>query len=456
MTKARISYNCNAAALDPNALKSHVTALNPVALLIMDGMGLAAEIARLLPECIVIHRDYTSYNGDDDLPLKISPGQWVNSEVAKGNLNIWRYCCNEVAFDQHNLDWMSSVIAQAVPRGLKLVIGGWAVGNPTPEAWPMAREFLTLVSQNRATVIVNLHEYFAGCPTSGYYGGYPDNAGVPPGQSGGQNLVPSSAWPANISGITMWHCGRFKFMVDYCKSISLQPPRLIMTEAGADDVSDIKQWLQTLVKTPPYDSIRGWKTLREQWKIWYPQWSFDRAYFEMLSYLDDIVYQNTCVEAELIFTWSDNPTWESFNVAHATEFQGYMLQQQASNPIPPDPPDFDYGAMVLSTIDITNPNFDTLNLRSTPDLLHQPIEYVHDGEQVEYSENGSFADNYEWRKTKRIETGTTGYLAKTSSYTVTPVKTAKYAVIVRIPGLTAEQAAQLVNNVEVSVENDTE
>lgn len=330
--QSRLGYNINAQGIDDvGVLKKHLQALNPRAVVVMDGVGLAAEIKSMLPDCTVIHRDYVGVpggRGDDGLHTKVGTEEFLIAQrkILADNRadNLWVYVNNEPGFNEECINWFIDLIKRNAlsSQPLKLVIGNWSVGVPEAEAWQKADELLQLLDKYRELLILGMHEYFAGVAPSGFYGGNPDNAGVQPGQPGGKNLIPAENWPIATEGITLFHCGRFRFVEKRCREIGIRPPRIILTEHGADDV--MKSWLSGLVKTPGYSVIRGWKSLKEQWREWYPQWSHDQAYYEMLKYLDERVYQDSSVEAQLIFTWSNNAEWAGFDVQRAVDFQRLM------------------------------------------------------------------------------------------------------------------------------------
>jgi hypothetical protein len=355
MTQSRISYNINGArAGDISALRQHLAAINPTAVLFMDALELARETAVILQNTIVIHRDFAQYNGDDDLVKKISAEMWVDSQLKLGAPNVWRYCGNEQGYSPDVITWLVKVIRYNAtkPNPLKLVIGNFSAGtpgqpgHPIEDDWKLAHDLLMLCDQYRAWLIVGCHEYNAGVITDGLYGGYADNAGVQPGQPGGKNLVPSSAWPMSIDGINTFHMGRFRFLLNYCKSAGIKPPRIIITEWGFDSMGDVKPWLNTLQKTGGYDEIIGWRSLAAQWGAWYgktPGWDAETAYFQQLRWADRVIYRPSgVVEGQLIFTWSQSPDWvkKGFDVSTAGTFQGLLEQSvKDTGPIPlPVPP----------------------------------------------------------------------------------------------------------------------
>jgi hypothetical protein len=91
-----------------------------------------------------------------------------------------------------------------------------------------------------------------------------------------------------------------------------------------DDVSDIKGWAEKLDKTQNYSSIRGWKSLKAQWDKWFNPvgWSAERGYFEQLAWADQVIYHNSVVEGQCVFSWGHtSDVWEQFDISEGTEFQ---------------------------------------------------------------------------------------------------------------------------------------
>jgi len=143
--------------------------------------------------------------------------------------------------------------------------------------------------------------------------------------------------------MTMWHLGRFKFLNLYCKSDNIPLPRIAIGEWGFDHLNDIEMWLNTLTKTAPYTSIRGWKSLNDQWQEWFRGlgWSSERAYVEQLDYARKAIYENTNVVGMAVYcSYSFDPQWEQFEVSKADEFQKWRTALAAlpQPPVPVQPP----------------------------------------------------------------------------------------------------------------------
>jgi len=320
---SRIAYNIHAQVVpDRNRLLKHLEKIKPAAVLVMDGLGLCQEIKAMLPETTVISRIFP----DEDIQNRTTPEQWFDKHAPETEGGIFAYTSNEAGFSRNLIEWHLRLMEMAIKQRVPLVVGNMSVGTPAPEEWAAGKRLLELLDQHRDLFILGLHEYACGVITSGFLGGYPDNAGVAPGSGGkGRNLIAPESWPtrAEAAPMTMFHCGRFKFLVKYCQSVGIRPPRIILTEHGFDDVSDIKPWSSTLKMTAPYTSIRGWKSAQDQWRAWYESrgWSPQRAMFEQITYADRAIYQGSPVEAQLIFCWGhSSDMWDQFDVALANEF----------------------------------------------------------------------------------------------------------------------------------------
>lgn len=339
---SRLSVNIHGHAVpDRPHLFDFLMRMQPAAVLVLDNLDLARQIKQRIPACTVIFREYEH---NRLLHEVYPPEQWLNAHAHQAEGSIALNVMNEQRFDTPTLKWLCDLMLLAVPRDISLVLGNFAVGNPEPSDWTLAREFLSLLNTYRNLFILGLHEYAGGVITSGLYGGYPDNAGVEPGEAGGLNLVPSSNWPKDVASVTRWHCGRFKFLLDFCKDTSIKPPRIILTEHGFDDTSDIKPWLDKLPKTEPYQNIRGWRSLRNAWETWYGrEWRPERVYFEQLKWANEMIYANSPVEAQCIFCWGhSSDDWIQFDIAEAGELQRLLIEYagaQLDAPLPaPAPP----------------------------------------------------------------------------------------------------------------------
>lgn len=326
---SRISINVNGDApnLDLNRLLAFVGRLRPGWIVIKNNLDLALALATQYPSMQVVYRQWP----DDDRPVRQSPASYITEMAGKvgGRSNVWLYANNESGFSPAVFSWLHDVIDLAGSHNLKVVVGNFSVGTPEPNDWsrPDVLDFLRACSDKRDRVVIGLHEYAVGVITSGFVGGAPDD----PRHT---NYIPVANWPADARTLTKWHCGRFNFLVQTCEAKGIPVPRLLITEHGFDDVSDLKAWAQTLIHDIRYTTIKGWRTLEVQWGQWY-QRGAEQAYAEQLLYADRAIYQGTAVEGQCIFCWADSGGWSTLDIQNAGELQDRLVQASAQTPAEP-------------------------------------------------------------------------------------------------------------------------
>ena len=334
----RIGFNIHAQGVKDTArLMSWCAENKPAWMGVMDGVGLAKAIRQASPDTQVWHRAYPS-GGDEAIWKRISPQQWVaQARRELDGTGLWAYCLNEPGFDQDMLRWLCEAIEAAGSQGVKLVVGNFSVGTPEPDQWrsPQAARLLRLLDAHRARVILGLHEYAGGVVTSGFIGGAPNSTQYH------RDFIPRENWPdrAEAADMTMWHIGRLKFMIAACKAQGIQPPRVLITEAGFDSLKsdpnpDLRAWLDSLPDSDGFEA-RAWRGLRQAWAGYYPQWTHEQAYAEQLRYVDDVIYAGLPVEGLQVFCYGHKDAqWAGFDV------EGYetLLGALAARPEPITPP----------------------------------------------------------------------------------------------------------------------
>jgi len=325
----------------------------PTLMVVMDNFDYAKQIQDASPNTITVHRDYMGVNGDDDLCQKITPVDWLAQQRAKGDLRLYRYTCNESGWNKNVIEWHVTLLKENAKHAnpLRLCILNLGVGQPRPEEWEQGKELLQLASQYKAWCLIGLHEYAGAIITSGFIGGNPNGTVTENGnmvkRDGLVDYTKVENWPtpAQAKDMTCWHMGRYKFLNLYCKSANIPLPRIAITEFGFDHLGDIDTWLNSLQQTAPYTSIRGWKSLKEQWSKWFAShgWSHERAYAEQLHYAENSIYAGTNVVGMAVFcSYQVNTDWDEFDISKASEFQSwrsaYATQQPAPAPVPVEPP----------------------------------------------------------------------------------------------------------------------
>lgn len=403
-----ICYNINAQGVrDKARLLAHLKRLNPAWVLVMDGVGLAAEIKRLLPGTNVIHRAWP----DDGVPTA-DAAAWVAQRKAEfGGADLWAYTTNEPPATPALFDWHVQAMTEARKVGLKLLVCNFAAGQPNAVEWGRGHDMLRLLAAYPELFALGLHEYACAFALSG--------------APGFEALIPTDKWPVNPRALgNLYHCGRFQFLMDFCRDQEMRPPRIVVTEAGFDDLNDVAAWRNTLRVTPPYTGIRGWKTLPDQWRAWWPGWDAQRAYGQQLDYLWRALYEYSPVEALLLFTWSSADKWQQFDVSEAGELQAYLEARMTNDVIDVNPGVDDARwqphtakSAPAGTILRLNPSVASTAvtvLLGDVAVQHIPFEALTEGEQARAKQGG-----YTWQVLKVDNTQAVGW-ARGDVITLTP------------------------------------
>ena len=342
MTQSHISYHINGVNTPlPDTLEMHLKALNPRWLLIKDNIDMARAWAHKLPQTQVIARNWALTQGDENV-YRLSPEQWLDKRLPEATDGLWLMVSNEAGL---NPTWDIALMKLVLARGLKqvkLVIGNYNVGTPELADWttPVMREWFQLLDSHRDQFVLGLHEYFCGIAPSGFVGGYPDGS-TSDGKTGVHpNYENRANWPSDASTIgQLWHCGRVMTVNAAARSSGLMPPRVVLTEHGADRVRDIDGWVQKFQPSGGYPSIRGWKSLTNLWGRLMPNKGQQEVYLDNVTYLDKAVYSHfPNVEAQLLYTWSSAPDWTDFDLSAATTFHAGLETHAQATPVINTPP----------------------------------------------------------------------------------------------------------------------
>lgn len=361
--------------------------LRPRWIVVINNLAFARDVAWRYPETNVIVRWVKA----DDNPLRSWPRPADFIDFARreiGDARLYANVANEAGFSDAVLQYFCDVID--LSSGLRLAVGGFSSGTPQPDDWtrPVTVELLRRLDRERGRVVLNLHEYCAGVMTSGLSN--------PP-------AVQPEAWPRPAPA-TRWHVGRWRFLADACARLGINPPRIVIGEFGHDDMSDIKAWLDTLIKTPPYQNIRGWKTLQYQFAAWYAArgWTAARALLEQYRYADAVLYDTPLVEGICDFAWcSPQSQWEQFDKSQADEFISLLTEYAHEDEGMPDIPAAGRYKVY--------PPAGTMNLRADAGTSAADIGDVNTGDTLTVTGETKTAGAYTWLK---VQTATSaGWIA---------------------------------------------
>lgn len=421
------SFNTHAQGVkDPTKLLAHIRKTTPTWHLVMDGLGLAEQIKAVSPATNVIHRNHGVTGGDDDVFAKVSPERWLELRSKEADSGVWLMTTCEPGWGADVIAWHVRLMELCIPRKIRLVVGNWSVGTPDPALIPMARKLFEMLDAHRELFVLGLHEYANAVITSGFVGGAPDGYTESHDKQHHPDYQKPSTWPLNGEAriLTKWHMGRFNFINDYCKAVGINPPRIVLTETGFDDVSDVKFWSNKLPRTSPYTDIRGYKTLAAYWKQIAPEWSHDRAYFEQLRYAENNIYAGSNVEGGLIYCYGHiDPRWSSFDLEGRTEFlQLLEADAVATKPLNPNyTPD---AVTIGSQYRVSTPGT-FVNLRNAPMVTADKVGDV-DNDAVVTVTDERVAGGEVWRLVTNVNK-VSGWLSmqggnvKMKAYVIPPV-----------------------------------
>lgn len=443
---SRLSYNIHGHNLaDRAATLAHLARLKPAWTLVMDNLDLAREVKARVGVGQVIFRAWP----DDGLHTWQDADTWAQETKARiGSSDLWAYAGNEPGFSAYivrqtaralrveshrvqaarariqNADgalarfkrglmafylwlfgwllvtaeaaavkssvrWAIEVIGAARRHGLKVVVLNLSSGTPQPDDWrqPLALELLRALDSNRDIAVLGLHEYACGVITSGFIGGWP-------------TLILQKDWPPDVRSLTMWHCGRYMFLIRACEAAGIRPPRIVITEFGFDDMSDVKAWAEMLPRTPGYGSIRGWKSLVEAWKAWYPAWTAEDVLYQSIDYSERVTYWHPAVEGLLWFCeGASSPVWDQFNIERQTGLKTRLEERMTPVTTIPAP-----GRWQVF------PPLGSLNVRADAGTDKPAVGTLVSGDVVQVTAETKTATGYTWLKVTTAA-GITGWVA---------------------------------------------
>lgn len=309
-----------------SALRPHIKRLQPRVLFYMDAWTEAAWAADTLPDTIIIHR----VAKDEEDKMHRIPGrtlQHLQERVAERihsrvYINLGTEPQVGEPDDLQNLvtEYLAAARWAVANRQRVALPHGAFYGISTVEQYKILEPLTTYIAENPEYLLFTVDEYFVGHAFSGV----DQNNGQP---NEAQTIQPDR-WKASPIGV-YWHMGRitnyFKWLVDNGYPL----PKTVITEGGADALQDVESWRTSLIKTPGYDNIRGWRSLTSQWEAWYGRygWSPERAFFEMLyAFWKEVYSRWDNIIGLCLFAWGSNgdATWNQFRLDDATEFQGLL------------------------------------------------------------------------------------------------------------------------------------
>jgi hypothetical protein len=295
----------------------------PAVLFYASEASFAAQVKTKFPEMEVIIRFWP----DEDNHKRYTPQQFLSMHTAETRHGLILYTNNESGIGDDVLDWNYETCALAVERTAKVVALNPAAGTYDKKDLYRLRKLFELAGLRPDVITIGLHEYAGGVITSGMY--RPEDM---------DKHTSAISWPTRkeLDDLFPWHVGRNRMITDYCRSLGIKLPRLAITETGFDWTSDISGWLGARVRTPGYESIDGWKSLKDQWHIWWPDWTPEMAFIKQMQYAETNLWRD--IAYTLLYCWGNdgNKRWLPFRVDN-TRIVTYMEGQPQVPDVAPEP-----------------------------------------------------------------------------------------------------------------------
>lgn len=312
----RISYNINGEAV-PSVEYMFQIMSNPckTTALFMNNLGFAIRLKQLCPNTIVMHRAYSVLEGDEWFYR--SPQNMINQWNLEGSKEIVRYTTNEPSYGAGNIAQFINnqveLMRLARLNGITLVVGNFAVGNFRAEDINNGSYDSFLRAINQYNHYLGLHEYTTVALPFGVgqwnVNRLLDRTQVQVASWPLASAIPVRLWSGELP--PYWHLRRGDWFLLRADYLGIQRPKIILTEFGWDNLSDVKQYIEPLRNQFGIDKyfrdMRGVNTYVNVWRWYWPNWSFATAACEQLKWANRI-YPPDYIGFNL-FTWSTNPHW---------------------------------------------------------------------------------------------------------------------------------------------------
>jgi hypothetical protein len=274
-----------------------------------------------IPELqVVILRTVLSGNGEKELHLSGALGaeNMVNAFIQlceyegldreRCYLQLWNEPDMSVYRDE-KISWTVYAMRLARERGARVSALGVGMATLSQGDWMSGELDLLLNECADGYHILNIHSYGGPVLWAGAAGKLPDTY---LNKDLAQQVNAPSPYDVQIgSRKGNWHIGRVFDVFQRCDVLGIPHPRVIVGECGIDRMTDLEwvelssgQWVniydtlekryvrqeihngETLtLKVPwPHWGMRGWQTVRWVHEDYYPDWSPEQAYIEMLKW----------------------------------------------------------------------------------------------------------------------------------------------------------------------------
>lgn len=382
----------------------HSDRLKPRVGFFMNAWGAAAAYKTRYPSAYVIHRISEAEESDMHLTpgktlshLKRRAAESMHSRVYK-NLFTEPDVDTDAKLKALN-DESLLALAWARANNVRVALPHLAHYRMELEQWLIIEPLINEIANSpidpidgQPLFIVTVDSYGAGIMFSGV-----EDSRLP-GATNEIKHIPPSTWHKGDG--KYWHVGRDLVYWRDRKRRGLKIPIIVVTEYGLDRLQDVEAWLDTLRKAPEYPNIRGWRTLKPQYVLWYgagisPARIYAKqlvaAFEELLGEFPEIV--GACIYA---YGTNGDSQWHSFRVDGESDIQNELETAQAGESIVVLPP-------VSKPADAGLPDICRMllgyNLRTGPGKAYPVLRAVAVGEIVSVylnETNKTNADGFTW------------------------------------------------------------
>lgn len=249
-------------------LKKRLQDAPPPAILCMDNLPRALELKALLPNTTHIYRHFRPTSDH----TATTPEQWIAMHEYAGGKGLWLQADNEAPLTEAFCAWSLKVAQLCVARKWQVCLLNLSVGHPEIADWSKADALLRFIAANPTYCMIGIHEY---APTLMNYDWNTESD------------------PAKFPTVKLtdrpWLLGRFRFLLDYCKSKGIKAPKIVINEWGWDTIASANAWHST---TPGYRPLgMGYRHSSVAWRTWQPGMSAAQHAFKQMQWAWNNIYK---------------------------------------------------------------------------------------------------------------------------------------------------------------------
>lgn len=298
----------------------------PASLFYSAETSFAAEVKAAFPEMDVLIRFWP----DEDVHTRFSPQEWITMHAAESRRGLTLYTNNESGLSDAVIGWNLEVAHKAVEFSRKIVCLNPAAGTYEQSDMARLRPLLELAGLHPDIVTIGLHAYAGGAIISGMF--KPEDL---------DKRINPLMWPtrAEIDKLFPFHIGRQRMISDYCRTpgVNIKVPRMVYTETGFDRTGDIAGWLNKLTVAPGCEGIDGWKSLKDQWRSWWPEWTPEMALIKQFQYAETNLMRDIAYALFYCYGNDGDSRWQPFRIDNTNVVTYMEGQPQVPDVTPPEP-----------------------------------------------------------------------------------------------------------------------